>query len=552
MPEQDKEKSPDVNGYYKIEVRENNVFISIFAPQGRGERVRYQTVVEDLRNREIKNYDKDLLKRAVSEHSGQEIIIGKHFPKDAEIQVDITREGLNAIVKVLPPAPGGAHITKEMLKKALTDANVIFGVKENVLDEIAEQRRYEEVILVAEGIPVKNGEDSRIEYKVDINKEKPKFKVNEDTGAVDLKEMNLIENVVEQQLLAVKIPAKQGEPGITVENKHIPPRPGRDLPIPAGKNTKVSDNGLELYSTINGMVSIVAGKINVDNDYNVKGDVSTATGNINFVGNVIVHGAVQDGYKVRAEGNIEVKQTVGKAILEAEGDIIVNQGIVGHNEAIIKAGGNVRAKYIQEANVKATGDILVSEAIMHSNVEAGERVILYGKKALIVGGNVIAYKEINARTIGSEMSTKTNVEVGVRPAMREELNKVEEDLAKDKKNLEQVEQGLTTLLKLKKAKQQLPPDKEKLLIQLAGIREGLKKKVSDLIARFDELHETLKTRIPSKICISGDAYPGVKITIRNITMFTTKKFTYSTFFEEAGEIKTRTYDEPRIDKKDLQ
>lgn len=541
----------DIDGFFEIEVREEKIYLKVVAPGGDGLKVKFRDVIENLREKGFKDFEKELVKNTVEQATGQEVIIGTYVPPKAQAKAYIENHGFQAYLHIVPPAPGGEHISKEDIKRALQEAGVIFGVKESVIDEIVAQPRYDEDVLVAEGVPPKNGVNASFEFKVDIDKDKPRFKTDE-TGAVDLKEMNLIENVVEGQLLAVKIPAKQGDPGLTVQNKQIPPKPARDLPWPAGKNVRISDDGLELYSEINGMVSFTGGKISVDPVYEVRGNVSTETGNINFIGSVIVHGSVEDGFSIKAEGDIEVKQTVGKAKLDAGGDIIVRQGIVGHNEAEIRAGGKVRARHIQEAKVVAGTDVLVSEAIMHSHVEAGERVILFGNKRLIVGGTVIAFKEINARTAGSPMSTKTNLEVGIRPALREEQKVIEETISKDKKNLDQVEKGLTTLLRLKKVKRQLPKDKEDLIRQLAGVREGLKKNLAELMKRFDEIQHALAQKTTAKVCIAGDAYSGVKVGIRTLVLFLTKNYTFTTFFEDEGEVRTRSYEEPRIDAKALE
>ena len=80
-----------------------------------------------------------------------------------------------------------------------------------------------------------------------------------------------------------------------------------------------------MYS-INGQVVLKNNKISIEPIYIVPGDVSLETGNIVFLGSVIVQGSVHDNFVVKAAGNIDIKGTVQKAFIEAEGDIFLRQG----------------------------------------------------------------------------------------------------------------------------------------------------------------------------------------------------------------------------------
>ena len=72
--------------------------------------------------------------------------------------------------------------------------------------------------------------------------------------------------------------------------------------------------------------------------YTIEGDVNLKTGNVLFLGTVFVKGNVEDGFSVKAAGNIEIMGSVGKCLLDAEGDIIVHQGIAGKTEGRVRAG----------------------------------------------------------------------------------------------------------------------------------------------------------------------------------------------------------------------
>ncbi|GHU63919.1 hypothetical protein FACS189445_6960 [Spirochaetia bacterium] len=184
--------------------------------------------------------------------------------------------------------------------------------------------------------------------------------------------------------------------------------------IPLGKNVHLGDDKVTIISDMNGQVVEVGGKINVEPVYTVDGNVNLKTGNIIFLGTVIVKGSVEDGFSVKAAGNIEVNGTVEKAELDAEGDIIVHQGITGSKvNGIIRAGKSIWARFIENTALEAGDMVVAQDGIINSRVDAFKRIICQGKRATIVGGRLRTSEEINAKVLGSPTAgTETICEVG--------------------------------------------------------------------------------------------------------------------------------------------
>jgi len=80
--------------------------------------------------------------------------------------------------------------------------------------------------------------------------------------------------------------------------------------LPRGKNVLLAEDGLSLLAGIDGRVEIIDGKIHIYAVYEVSGNVDNSTGNIDFVGNVIIHGNVLTGFEVKSGGYIEVSGRV--------------------------------------------------------------------------------------------------------------------------------------------------------------------------------------------------------------------------------------------------
>ena len=120
------------------------------------------------------------------------------------------------------------------------------------------------------------------------------------------------------------------------------------------------------------------------NDVYEVSDVDTSTGNIEYSGNVCVLGNVKTGFSIKADGDVEVRGVVENATVEATGNVTIARGMNGMSKGTITAGGNVVAKFLENANVNA-GGYVHSEAILHSNVICKGEVTVTGKKGFIDG-----------------------------------------------------------------------------------------------------------------------------------------------------------------------
>jgi uncharacterized protein (DUF342 family) len=367
--------------------------------------------------------------------------------------------------------------------------------------------------------------------------------LKEKNGRVDFRELNLVENVEAGQILATKKPPEEGVAGRSVTGKSLPAKPGKNIQIEIGKNVKLSEDGMSAVSTINGQVLLVAGKINVEPVYTVEGDVNFKTGNILFLGTVIVKGNVEDGFTIKAAGNIEVMGSVGKCILDAEGEIIVHQGILGKSEGNVRAGSNVVAKFIENARVEAEENVLVSDGIIHSFVDANKRILCQGKRASIVGGRLRAATEIHAKTLGSVAGTETILEVGIDPKRKEKLSlalKRKEELEKE---LEELVRNISTLENLKKVQRNFPEDKQKNLEELNDKRSEALRELEQINGVISEIHNYLQSiKVSGKVSASDRVFPGVKIFIKNESLIIRNEFKIVTFCLEDKEIRMVKYE----------
>ena len=549
--EEDVAKIVSKNGEYFIHHFGNDIVLKVTMPVGEGSPVNADVVLEDLNRPDTKNFDAELVKSLVEKGTNDEYeVVGEytHEPAaDAIFVVDISSDELKATATINPPSLGGADVTPEQIKKALTQQGVVAGVSDEKIQALVDRPTYNEPVVVAEAVLPIDGKDAYITYNFETDRSKLRAK-QAANGQVDFKELNLIQNVVAGQPLAQKMLAEQGKAGKTLYGRYLEAKNGKDIQLPLGKNVKVDTDGRTILADANGQVLLINDKICVEPIMEVDG-VNIKTGNITFLGTVIVKGAVEDGFNVKASGNIEVSGTVGKCTLESDGDIIVSSGVIGRDEGKIVCGGSLWAKFIQNTTVQVEENVIVTDSIMNSEVSAQKKIILNGKRAQITGGNVFATEAVIAKNIGSEGGgTETVISVGFDPRAKKRLEELLEMQNSNIKTLDDLELNISTLENMKKVRKSLPKEKEESLFSLNEqkneiIEENIKynEEIEQIQARLRELKNI------GKVYASGTVYSGVKIFVRDEKDEVRADTKSVTFFYENGFVRRGKYEQPNMD-----
>lgn len=537
------------DGKFKVRTTKSGIWLTVTAPRGGGGRIAVADINNKLFSLKIGNTNAKRIDKEVEKPSGKPVKIGEWTPNpeyDSTLTVEISDDEMKAFVHFVPPRYSGRHMETDDVIDSLKRSGVVLGINEEQIKDYLEKMEYTNPLLAAEGQKTRNGSDAYIDYKVRIDKSDINF-AEDEKGQVDFKNLDLLENVVVGQVLAVKVPSQQGIPGRTVTNRILPAKSGKDIPFRYGKGTILSEDGTELTAEINGQVVYQSGKISVDPVFFVKGDVSLETGNVVFLGSVVVGGSVQDNFIVKAAGNIEIKGSVQKAFLEAEGDIIVRQGIMGRDEAKIEStSGSVYANFIQSAKVYAEKDVIASEGIIHSNVDAGNRIICNGKRARIVGGLLRAGEEVNARNLGSDSFTKTDVRVGINPKVLQQVSDIENLKNQVSDELEKLKKDVATLTISKSSSGgHLPKDKEELFTKLSTQKQKTEERLNELTLELEELKAYLgMLEHKGKVCAEQTMFPGVEIYIKDKRFPVKDPYNFIKFSLEGGEIRLSQYEKP--------
>jgi uncharacterized protein (DUF342 family) len=237
---------------------------------------------------------------------------------------------------------------------------------------------------------------------------------------------------------------------------------------------------------------------------------------------------------------------VEKAELDAEGDIIVHQGIAGKGGGLIRSNRSIWARFIENARVESGNMVVVSDGIINSQVNAFKRIVCQGKRASIVGGHLRATEEINAKSIGSPTSgTLTICEAGFDPKSKLQLENLEKQKEVMEKQLEETQLDIQNLINIKKQRKRLPEEKEANLKELMNKRQDLSTRLlknKDQAQKIQEFLSRIKVR--GKVSASSKVYPGVRIVIREAEENVRNEYKSVTFILEDELVKVTKYEEP--------
>jgi hypothetical protein len=241
----------------------------------------------------------------------------------------------------------------------------------------------------------------------------------------------------------------------------------------------------------------------------LKESVDVSTGNIDFLGDVLIKGNVAENFTVKSKKTITVNGTVTGATLIADGNIIVALGSV--NSDII-ANGDVKLGFCESSKIQCQGNFS-SQSVIGGEVFCGGTINLTQGRGVIFGGKHTAINGFVANNIGTESYTKTQITLGNSAVLSEEkldlTNKIRELEERTKKLLQVAE----VLQEQKKNSGPLTADREAMLTTAIRSRFTFQREVKILAARIKEIDHMLDSAGDQYIVVHKNLYPGVTVRI---------------------------------------
>ncbi len=444
------------------------------------------------------------------------------------MRVDVSPDKLKATLAVDPGDEQLPWPDESDIRRMAAEAGVTFGFTPSPDHPSGSGIHPREPIVVARGIEPGPGAPGWIEYPFE---QSPVQKDAEATA-----ELLHIRNVRTGDVVARIHPPEPGTAGRGVDGSEIPGAAGRPARCIAGENTRcVPDRPETIVATADGHARIAPdGSVEVQTVFRVNGDAGVLTGNIDFVGAVIITGDIKSDYAVRAGTSIEVHGSVGDALLTAGGDVVIREGFVGTGKGIIRAGGNVTVQQVHYQTIEADRDVEIRREAIAATIRASGRII--APRAVIVGGRLEAGEEIEVLNLGNGEETPVMAQVGVRQRLLDRVTQLEQERAVTEKQLQDVRAAVYKLVRRQLDAGSLPPDQLQVLERLKTLQDGIPAVIDRIDRQTAVIQEALKNTLACRIRAHGIVAANALLEINGVRKLVQAAVREVLFVEKSGRI----------------
>ncbi len=416
-------------------------------------------------------------------------------PVPGTMDVDISADAMSAWLTLFPPRGGAEPITPGEVMDTLERAGVVFGIDEERISEAVFSCNTEHRTVYS--VEVARGEAPRdaVPEHIAVVWEPEEHHPEERGGRVDFRNWAHIPVVPADSVLARTVPASSGSTGLTVTGEDVPFRTVAAPSLTAGENTVFRDG--EIVSAVDGVFVLNDGMISISPLLEIRGDVDYGTGNIDFNGDVLLHGRVAATFTVTCSGNLRAMQTLDAYAISC-GSLEVKQGIIGHNDSTVTVAGPVLARFLQNVKIHSETKIMVGNSVLSSHLTARE-TILMGRNSTVIGSVLRASEGVEAYNIGSPGSAVTELYLGIDFAVDHRLAEIRDNSLALGKQLAKVQAAL----------QRAEGNDER----LTELERKLKEALAVLGQEAGELVNKLDRNENAEVIVHGTVYTGTYIEI---------------------------------------
>lgn len=269
-------------------------------------------------------------------------------------------------------------LSKEEIEQLLKEANVIYGVKEEAIEEITKAQNGGRV-LVAEGLKPIDAIDEKIEFV--FNKEDVSIGEYE---KIDYKNINKINGVEATAIIGKVIKGEDSKFGINVFGQEVKPKKNKRKIIRCGNGCNILDDNI--IAEISGQVSYKLAIKDGDKNSQVS--------------------------KFIKEKLIPMSRTNINSIKELKNFVISLLEEIQYLEEYMANMSSITLSYCQEASIQSSGDILINgKGLYSTDMYAVRSIKFLNKQSVCRGGVLKAGEFINASVVGSEAGAHNVLEV---------------------------------------------------------------------------------------------------------------------------------------------
>jgi uncharacterized protein len=427
---------------------------------------------------------------------------------DGHVEITVNEDKLAAQADFYPPSEGSKPIELQRVEKMIESLKIVHGIDWEAIREAIFKCNTELAplgdILIARGTKPKNEVPAYLVVEAALIEKSAAG--DSDELRLDYREQSPFKLVKKGDVLARVEPKKPGEMGSDIMGLALPyGKDSVDYPKPA-RNTQWG-GGLAT-AACDGRFMIDGKTFWVNEVLDLPGSVDYSTGNVQFPGDVVIAGEVKQGFKVRSGGSIFCSKVIDATEVVAAGDIVTSQGILGRKTGVVKAGGGIRTKFIENCFIEAIGPIKFTTGCLNSVIQTLDRLDS-GPKGVISGGKVYARNGINVAQIGTAAGPKTEIICGIDYTVQQKLLWI-----RDK--------NIALVMKLREIERRSAAGGTP---QLVAIRAKIKAFIHQLNEAAKVLVNNLDKNDKAEVVVRGSMYPGAYIEICHVSFVVTSVMT---------------------------
>ncbi|MDI3257252.1 MAG: FapA family protein [Kyrpidia sp.] len=457
------------------------------------------------------------------------------------LEVEVAEGGLVARARWRPgtPADARAALDAPAVERVLAASGIRFGIRPEAVARLLSDGESGEWVEVARGVPADPGEAGRIQWLAGGTEEDKRRSDRAETDRdmrVDLRDRGGIRSVSPGTALLRLVPPVPGRDGVSVTGARIAAPSPRPAMVILGPRVEWNEDHSEVLARVAGhpVYDERRRRVDVSPVYRIGGNVDYGVGHVTFEGSLHVGGTIQAGFRVKATGDIAVDGAVDGGIVESGANLEVGAGIYGGTRGEVRAGGSVKAKFIQQARVFADLDVVAARSILHSETTAGRDILVLSPGGTIAGGTCTAVHHVRTAILGSPMAVPTTVAVGLPQSIRERWRLLQDELHR----LESLRSKLNLAAQVLEKRTRDRRDsgamamKQKVRNDLSHIEERIQEVQIGIQQAAEDMRQFQEAGVWAQ-----KVYPGVKIVIGNAVCVVAEEMERVRFGLEHGEIR---------------
>lgn len=329
----------------------------------------------------------------------------------------ISADKMLADITLFPPVKGGSELTTELVKEILTEHEIRFGFSEKRIQELLDKCKETHCKIhrepVARGLLPMNGKDSFLRFAIEVGPLPGKVLGN---GKIDFRERKMFVGVKEGEIIATRIPATDGTPGLNVSKEQVAQVPGRDLPVIVSDDATYNEETGIIAASKSGILSMVGkNSIKVCAKQVISGNIDYSTGNIESHDAVEISGTILPGFKVVTNGDLLLGGNVRSAVINCKGNMVIKGGIRG-SQCKVKVSGDADFSFMEKGNLRVKKNVIIRKQAYYTRIMADGDIICT-EKCQIMASELLCGGSITLGSVGSSNSPLALIAAGVSPGI---------------------------------------------------------------------------------------------------------------------------------------